>query len=191
MVNQLFTKYYGGGEEPPKKSLSYDQINQWSDYVEKNPSVKSFDKLWMGFNKLNPKSGIDPDILLKDIDLLRAYTRQQAQRNNSEFVADANTGYSFPKMTYNGKDYGRVNAKMQTQVPIPTPETSYPENMVAKQLPDGVNDMWFDESKGLVAFVHPQTGDITYADKTVLASPKAKMISKASGLGTIGIAKNK
>ena len=34
------TSLLSGGEDPKKKSLSYEQINLWSDFVESNPERK-------------------------------------------------------------------------------------------------------------------------------------------------------
>lgn len=176
MRNQL---YIGGGEDPkkPLASLSYDQINRWSNYVENNQNKKWFNDLWKGFVSANPKSGISPEALQRDLELLNASTRRNAAQNNSEFVESANTGYSFPRMTYNGQDYGRVNGLMQTQIPIPTQRQAYPEKLIAKQLPSGVTNIWFDDSKGLVAYEDPYEGVIKYADKSVLNSPEAKRLN--------------
>ena len=52
----------GGGDEPkemPKKQLTYDQINQWSGFVENNPNIKGMDAMWAAFSSQFPNSGID------------------------------------------------------------------------------------------------------------------------------------
>jgi hypothetical protein len=161
-----------GGEDPVKgkpSSLSYDQINLWSDYVEKNPRL-DFNTLWNGFSKKYPKAGIDKDILIKDLSVLRNNTQKAAERQGTD-LSTINTGYSFPKAIFNGRDLGRVNANMITQQ-APPPQPTYPASLIKKTVPSGVKDVWFDESKGLAAYENPQTGDIEYAEKSILNMPQ-------------------
>lgn len=165
--NQLLSSMPGGGEEPKdkkparEKSLSYDQINRWSSYVESNPG-NDFNSLWKGFSKSNPNSGIDPMVLQSDLQKLRDNSVRMANQRGLVSGENTNTGLSFPRTTVDGKDYGRMNAMMQTQQQ-PALTRSIPSSKVFKALPSGVEDVWFDEKEQLVGFVNPQTGDIDYA----------------------------
>lgn len=165
-------KPISGGEEPkPQKSLTYDQINKWSDYVEKNPS-RNFDSLWAGFVKQNPKTDIDKSILQKDLYQLREIVQRYAKKDGTD-LNYITTGYSFPKVSLDGKDYGRVNASMMTK-DSPMPQPSYPSKLIKKEVPSGVTEVWFDSGKNLAAYENPHTGDIEYADKSILNYPRFK-----------------
>lgn len=174
----------GIGEDPgkgkkPLPQLTYEQRNKWSEYAEKNPQ-QSFDSLWAGFQKSSPKSGINRDALKSELDALMAKTQQEVKRDGSPLYPSAHTGYSFPKVTFNGKDYGRVNALMQTQTPIPTPSTAYPQKLISKQIPSGVTNFWFDEEKGLIGYEDPWEGVIKYAEKQAMYSPEMKRVAGMS-----------
>lgn len=178
LANRVGLSYGIGdpGKGKPSKSLTYEQRNKWSDYAEKNPYIK-FDELWSGFSKLNPKSGIDRSVLKSELDNLMAVTQTLAKRDGAAVYPSVHTGYAFPKISFNGVDYGRVDKNMMTQTPIPTPSTSYPTKLLVNKIPSGVTDIWFDEQKGLAAFEDPHEGVIKYADKTILQTPEAKRIS--------------
>ena len=176
--NQLLSSMpgIGGGKEDPKdkkpspsKALSYDQINRWSSYVESNPG-NDFNSLWKGFVKNNPNSGIDPMVLQSDLQRLRENAGRLARKDGQMTGEDTNTGLSFPRTIVDGKDYGRMNAMMQTQQQ-PTMPRSIPSSRIHKTLPSGVEDVWFDEKEQLVAFTNPQTGDIEYAERENLNHP--------------------
>ena len=167
----------GGGEDPGKKkppssSLTYDQINKWSSFAESNPG-KDFQSLWMQFSKSNPKSGIDPIVLQSDLQKLRENAVRMANQRGLVSGENTNTGLSFPRTVVDGKDYGRMNAMMQTQQQ-PALTRSIPSSKVFKSLPSGVEDVWFDEKEQLVGFVNPQTGDIDYATIDNLNHPMLK-----------------
>lgn len=166
-----------GGEDPKKKPLTYNQINQWSNYVEKNPS-RDFGLLWEGFSKLNPKSGIDKSVLKSDLDNLMKVTQQESKKDGAAVWSTAHTGYTFPRVFFNGKDYGRVNASMQTQTPIPTPTDRYPQKLISKEIPVDTKNYWFDEAKGLVAYEDPYDGTIKYAEKEAMRTPELKRKSE-------------
>lgn len=167
----------GGGEEPKPKNLSHAQINMWSDFVEKNKGVKDFNQLYNLFSKQYPKSGISKQILSKDLDLLNRQVQQEAKKDNSPLYTTTNTGYSFPRVTYNGKDMGRMNAMMQSEIPIPETKNSYPEKLVEKRIPRGVKNFWFDEQRGLAAYEDPQDGIIKFAQKSALHTPEMRQQS--------------
>jgi hypothetical protein len=169
----------GGGDEPkeqPKKQLSYDQINQWSGFVENNPNLGSMDAMWEAFSKKFPNSGIDRLTLTQNLDNLARMTTEGTNRFGNK--GGVTTGLSFPRMTFNGKDYGRVNALMQTQTPIPQPQTQYPEKFIQKRIPYDVTDVWYDEEKGLYAYDDPREGVIKYATKEAASDPKIIEIIK-------------
>lgn len=158
-------------EEPKAAPLTYEQINLWSDYAERNPG-KTFEDLWVGFARNNPKSGINKEILQKDLYLLREKTQQLASKDGTD-LTHIHTGYSFPKVVVDGVDYGRVNANMATRT-APQVKSSYPASLIKKQVPSGVKEVWFDTQKGLAAYENPHTGDIEYAEKSVLNLPQFK-----------------
>ena len=101
-----------GEGDKPKSGLTYDQINLWSDFAEKH-NGKPFEEVWSGFSKAYPKSGVQKETLLNEIMTLRNHVAEHARRNNLK-VPDVNTGLAFPKVSYDGKDFGRVNGLMQT-----------------------------------------------------------------------------
>ena len=169
----------GGGDEPkeqPKKQLSYDQINQWSGFVENNPNLGSMDAMWEAFSKKFPNSGIDRLTLTQNLDNLARMTQEGANRYGN--MGGVTTGMSFPRMSFNGQDYGRVNALMQTQTPIPSPKIQYPESLVQKKIPDDVTDVWYDTEKGLYAYDDPREGVIKYAAKEAANDPKIRELIK-------------
>lgn len=170
----------GGGEEPkeqPKKQLNYDQINQWSGFVEQNPNLKTMDELWSAFSAKYPQSGIDRLTLTQNLDNLIRMTQEGVNRYG---IKDGvTTGMAFPRMSFNGKDYGRVNALMQTQTPIPNLKVQYPEKFIQKSIPDDVTEVWYDEEKGLYAYDDPREGVIKYATKEAASTPRVREIIKA------------
>ena len=170
----------GGGENPkelPKKQLSYDQINQWSGFVEGNPNIKGMDAMWGAFSTKFPNSGIDRTVLTENLDNLVRMTQKEVRRyGNNDGVT---TGMSFPRMTFNGQDYGRVNALMQTQKPIPSHKTQYPEKLIQSKIPDDVTDIWYDQSKGLYSYEDPREGVIKFASKEAASTPRVREIIKA------------
>mgnify|MGYP006921372310 CR=1 FL=1 len=166
-----------GEEETSKKpNLSYDQINLWSDYVEKNPG-KKIQELWVGFNKTHPKSGIDFISLQRDLDAVKQKSVGLAKKTGMMSKEETNTGYAFPKVVVDGKDYGRVNALMQTKI---APPVRKPAGRVNKLIPADAQDLFFDEVEQLPAYTNPKTGDIEYATRENLNNPifKTKVVSK-------------
>jgi len=165
----------GGGENPketPKQSLSYDQINKWSGFVEENPNLKGMDEMWTAFSNKYPGHGIDRTVLTQNLDNLVKMTQDNSNRFGNR--GGVTTGLAFPKMTFNGQDYGRVNGMMQTQTPMPNPENQYPEKLVQKSIPDGVKDFWYDDKKGLWAYDDPWEGTVKYAAKPAGSSEYVK-----------------
>lgn len=163
----------GGGDEPKAASsgLTYDQINQWSDYVEANPGV-GLDVLWKGFSAKYPKSGISYDVLKADLDKLMAGSQKVAGRVRADLANSSHTGYSFPRMVVGGKDMGRVNAALQTQGSAPIPAT--PGAFRRKFIPKEATEVWLDPKDNEVKFVDPESGDIMYADRSALNDPRIK-----------------
>ena len=169
----------GGGDEPkemPKKQLTYDQINQWSGFVENNPNIKGMDAMWAAFSSQFPNSGIDRLTLTQNLDNLARMTQEGANRFGNR--GGVTTGLSFPRMSFNGQDYGRVNALMQTQTPIPNPQVQYPQNLVQNKIPDDVTDVWYDQEKGLYAYDDPREGVIKFASKEAANDPKIRELIK-------------
>jgi len=169
----------GGGENPkeePKKSLSYDQINKWSGFVEENPNLKGMDEMWTAFSNKFPGHGIDRTVLTQNLDNLVRVTQEGVNRYGNR--GGVTTGLSFPRMSFNGKDYGRVNALMQTQEPLPSLKNEFPEKFIQKQIPGDVTDVWYDEEKGLYAYDDPREGVIKYALKSAVNDPKIMEIIK-------------
>ena len=165
------TSLLSGGEDPKKKSLSYEQINLWSDFVESNPETKDLNALYRGFVKKYPKAGIDENTLKNELALLMQNTQQAAKKEGTPLYTTVNTGFAFPRVMFNGKDMGRVNAMMQTRSLIPTPKNTYPKSLISKKIPSGDTDYWFDEEKGLVGYEDPHEGVIKYAEKSAINSP--------------------
>lgn len=169
----------GGGDEPkelPKKQLTYDQINQWSGFVEQNPNIKGMDAMWTAFSNQFPNSGIDRLTLTQNLDNLARMTQEGVKRYGN--AGGVTTGLSFPKMTFNGKDYGRVNAFMKTQTPIPELQNQFPDKFVQKSIPNGVTEFWYDEEKGLYAYNDPWEGVVKYAAKTAANDDYVKKLSE-------------
>lgn len=169
----------GGGDEPkemPKKQLTYDQINQWSGFVEQNKNINGMDAMWAAFSNKFPNSGIDRLTLTQNLDNLARMTQEGSNRFGN--MGGVTTGLSFPRMSFNGKDYGRVNALMQTQTPIPNPQVQYPQNLVQNKIPDDVTDVWYDQEKGLYAYDDPREGVIKFASKEAVNDPKIRELIK-------------
>jgi|JI8StandDraft_1071087.scaffolds.fasta_scaffold196047_2 hypothetical protein len=175
----------GGGEvpkkdPPPSGQLSYPQINQWSDFVEGNPGIKGMDSMWNAFSSKYPQSGIDRQVLTSNLDILMKRVQDTGRSWGEDTPHLLTPGMSFPKMFFNGKPYGRVNAMMQTETPIPQPPQQYPERLISKEIPDSVKDFWWDENKGLWAYDDPHEGVIKYAQKSAGNTPKMREIAKAA-----------
>lgn len=175
MHKDILTEGGGGliGETDGKKgkpNLTYDQINLWSDYVDKNPSKNIVD-LWRGFNKAHPKSGIDFTSLQKDLDMLKNQSIGIAKRTNQITGEETTTGYSFPRVIVDGKDYGRVNALMQTKI---IPPLKKPSVRINQRVPEGAYDVFFDEKEQLPAYTDPTTGSIEYTTRENLNHPAFK-----------------
>lgn len=164
-------KITGGGGNQSPTGLSYDQINKWSDFVEKNPSTSLLDS-WAAFDKSNPGHGIDFNILRQDLDKLKQSAIKKGSETGSTFGESLHTGLAFPRMRVDGKDLGRVNADMKTQ--MSSPQQVINPSRVFKSIPSGAEDVWFDEKENWVKFVDPTTGDISYADRINLNHPKIR-----------------
>jgi hypothetical protein len=161
------------GEDPPAKTpgLNYDQINLWSDYVEKNPG-KDLQTLYKGFVATNPKAGVDFNTLQSDLEKLTKSNIRLAEKTGSDVLKDKggiHTGYSFPKMVIGGKDYGRVNSDLKTQISIP-PQTT---NAVSQSIPQGA-ESWFDEKEQTIKYIDPQTGDVINAGRSTIHDPRIR-----------------
>ena len=167
----------GEGEEPKAKSLSYPQINMWSDFVEANPNIKGMDAMWEAFSRANPKAGIDRVVLQSNLDALTRRMQQTGQQWGETLHNQLNSGLSFPRMNFNGTPFGRVNANMETEIPIPTPKEVYPAKLIQKEIPKDVKDFWWDDNKGLWAYDDPHEGVIKYAQKSAATTPQMKDLS--------------
>lgn len=167
----------GGGDGKKKNQpagLTYDQINKWSDYVEANPS-KDLSALYAGFSAKNPGHGIDLNVLRGELDKLKAGTIKNATETGSDLGSAITTGFSFPKMQVDGKDYGRVNSMMQTQTQPPMPQ-QIREDLLVQKLPNGIKeeDVWFDSKQNVVKFIDPETGDVKMASRSLLNHPTVR-----------------
>lgn len=164
--------FNGGGDPPPKKQkhLSFPQINQWSEFVEKNPS-NNLMELYSSFNKSNPGSGIEFDTLRSDLDMLKQSAVRLGKQNNSEFGENVHTGLVFPRLKNNGKDMGRINSMMQTENQVNAPANQVPDRMLDRELPGGVEEAWWDDKLNVVKYIDPQSGDIRMARKENLNHP--------------------
>jgi len=171
----------GGGDEPkeqPKKQLSYDQINQWSDFVELNPNIRGMDEMWEAFSKKFPNSGIDRNVLTNDLDRVIKVVQDRAAAWGEKSPGGLTTGMAFPKVQFEDTPYGRMNSFGQTQVPMPSPKVTYPEKLIQQKIPDDVTDVWYDTAKGLYAYEDPREGVVKFASKQAANDPKIIEIIK-------------
>jgi len=167
----------GEGEQPKAKSLSYPQINLWSDFVEANPNIKGMDAMWEAFSKANPKAGIDRVILQSNLDSLMKRMQERGTAWGENSPQSLTPGLSFPRMNYNNTPFGRVNANMETEVPIPQPQQTYPAKLIQKEIPKDAKDFWWDDNKGLWAYDDPHEGVIKYAQKSAGNTPQMREIA--------------
>lgn len=159
-----------GGEDPkPTGTLTYDQINQWSDFVEANPG-QDLPTLWKGFTAKYPNSGVNYDILVADLAKLKMANQRLADKRGADLARTTHTGYSFPKMMVGGQNAGRVNADLRTQTPSPIVGT----RPRSKSIPKEATEYWFDEKENEVKYIDPQSGDVMYADIGALNDPRMK-----------------
>jgi len=155
----------------PAKGLTYDQINRWSDYAEAHPGGK-FDDLFAGFSSAHKNHGIDPNVLKSELDKLKINSMRQGREAGSDFGENIHTGYAFPKLVIDGKNMGRVNADLKTEVAEASP--AFSGTNLEKTLPSGTEEAWWDDKLNVVGFKDPHTGDIRYADKINLNHPLVK-----------------
>lgn len=171
----------GGGENPkeePKKSLSYDQINKWSGFVEGNPSLRGMDAMWSAFSTKYPNSGIDRSVLTENLDRLMAKMQDRGKAWGYDRPDLLNTGMAFPMVYYNNTGYGRMDANGRTEVPVPQPAVQYPQKFIQNKIPDDVKDIWYDEQKGLWAYDDPHEGVVKFASKEAANTPKVRELVK-------------
>ncbi len=169
----------GEGEQPKAKSLSYPQINLWSDFVDKNPNIKSVDEMWEAFSKAHPKHGIDRNVLTSDLDRVIKVVQDRAKAWGEQSPNNLTTGMAFPKVQFEDTPYGRMNSYGQTQVPLPQIKSGYPERLIQKEIPKDVTDVWYDDSKGLWGYEDPREGIIKYAQKSAgYTKPVQEIIQK-------------
>lgn len=162
----------------PDKKLSFKQINMWSDFADKNYKQNMpFSDLWAQFEKENPNSGIDKDVLMSDLEAIRAKAQKMGESTGMEYIT---TGLSFPTLEYEGKNYGRMNAMGETEMgPKPGKATAM---KTVKEVPSGVSEdkVAFDEVKNMWSWENPQTGDIEYGDENIEArSPLIQKLAAA------------
>jgi hypothetical protein len=177
----------GGGEEPKKNSstksksatstsLTFDQINKWSDYAEANPN-KSFDELFVGFQKQNPNSDISHSVLQDELTKLRANAIRMGTKTGSDLGSYIHTGYSFTKAMVDGKDAGRMNANLVSQYGMKPPTTPFPERLLQKTIPPDAANIAFDEKTQMVTYEDPKTGDVMYAKREALSTPQQRQLN--------------
>lgn len=151
-----------------KKPLTYEQINQWSDFAEANPGV-DLQTLWKGFSSKYPNSGIDYGVLVSDLDKLRMQNQRLAGTRSIDLAKTTHTGYSFPKMMVDGKVAGRVNADLKTQM-----SGVQSGRIRSKSIPADATEYWFDPKDNEVKYVDPKSGDVMYAEIGALNDPRMK-----------------
>jgi hypothetical protein len=165
-------------QEDPKPELSYKQINLWSDWVEKTAAGgESFDQLWSRFRADHPTTDIKPDVLYADLMELRNRSEAIARSNgiSVDDIGYINTGYSFPKVVFNGKDYGRMNKHLVTEIRPKQTEGQMPKT--EKRIPDSVQDSDLVFQDGYITWPDPSTGDIVYGDKELMYySPRVRKL---------------
>lgn len=150
------------------KGLTYDQINRWSDYVDAHPGG-TFDDLFAGFSAAHKGHGIDPNVLKSELEKLKINSIKMGTQTGSDLGGAIHTGYSFPKMVVNGKNMGRINSDLKTE--MSEPPQPFRGATVSKILPDGTEEAWFDPKENMVKYKDPHTGDIMYADRINLNHP--------------------
>lgn len=171
----------GGGDDPkpkPMTPLSHEQITLWSDFADQNPNLKTMDDLFGAFSAKYPKSGIDRDNLRMNLDSLMAKMQEREKAWGGDLADSVTPGLSFPMMYYGDKPWGRMNAFGQTKVPVPQPNTYYPEKLIQKEIPNDVTDIWWDEDKALWAYEDPREGVIKWAQKSAGNTPQMKELAK-------------
>lgn len=168
----------GGSEEPKMKPLSHEQVTLWSDFADKNKSIKSLDEMYSAFSAQYPKSGIDKNNLRMNLDTLMGKLQDRGKAWGYDRPDLMTPGLSFPMVYYNETPYGRMNAFGQTKVPVPQPNTQYPEKFVQKSIPDDVKDIWYDEVKGLWAYDDPHEGVTKFASKEAANTPRVRELVK-------------
>jgi hypothetical protein len=159
--------------EPPAKELTQMQRNVWSDFAEAHPKL-NFDEKFELFSKTTPKSGIDKNVLRKELDqYLFNVNRQESKRvglqeplalNRSQFgeKQPVNTGDSFLKVYDDkGKVLGRHNkyGELEGGGAAFTPASI----VQRKDIPLGIDPKsMIMENEQFVSYKHPQSGDIYY-----------------------------
>lgn len=156
----------GGGEQPKATTLSYPQINLWSDFVDANPNIRGMDAMWEAFSKANPKHNIDRNVLTTDLNRVMNVVQDRAKAWGENSPLNLTTGLAFPKVQFENTPYGRMNSYGQTEVPMPQPKVTYPAKLIQKEVPKDVKDFWWDDNKGLWGYDDPHEGVIKYAQKS-------------------------
>jgi hypothetical protein len=164
----------GEGEQPKAASLSYPQINLWSDFVDSNPNVKGMDAMWEAFSKAHPKHGIDREVLTSDLNRVMKVVQDRASAWGEESPGSLTTGMAFPKVQFENTPYGRMNSYGLTEVPMPQPKVTYPAKLIQREVPKDVKDFWWDDKKGLWGYDDPQEGVIKYAQKSAVNNTQMK-----------------
>lgn len=162
----------------PGDGLSYQDINAWSDFADKNyrPGMK-FDELWVSFQRANPNTKIDKNVLLSDINKLQAFNRDLAIRKgvNLPNIEDVNTGFSFPRAIIDGKDYGRVNARGMTEnVQVLEDVPPVPISQLRGRIPQNVNPKSLEVIGGWPSW--EEDGDIVFGNKNLLGTQAFKSL---------------
>jgi len=164
---KVFTMKQSGGEDPKRKELTYDQINLWSDFADKHyKKGMPFYEMWKSFKKANPDADIDPDVLLDDLQAVRLKAEKIARDQGITNMGHLHTGFAFPKLNYEGKDYGRMNRNMVTQVQ--PAQNSYPQRLLQKKIPEGVTEDQLVVQDGYLTWQDPKSGDIVYGEKSLI-----------------------
>lgn len=169
--------------------LTFKQINQWSDFADKNyKDHMAFQDLWSSFKKANPNTDIDPTALQEALETVRSKAQKNAEASGTGFEY-VTTGLSFPKLEMDGKNLGRINDEGKSEFGPAAPKQA--EVAKVREVPSGVDEstIMFDETKGAWSWENPHTGSIEYGDANIearspiiakIAAEKRKGVKKAA-----------
>ena len=176
------------GSKTPTKPLSYKQINEWSDWAEKNE--KQGDDIWSlydRFKKQNPKTDIALDDLRDELRAANVKSQDLSKRNAQDAAGFTTIGHTFPRMIIDGKDYGRINRDLHAENSPAYSDYPVPERLLKKQLPSNVDWSKVYYENGNLSWEDPETGDIVYGSKDILHNDKrvAEWLMKQKAEGGI------
>jgi len=188
----------GPGDRDPGKNLSYSQINNWSDWVEKkNLNSGKFEDAWRQFVAENPNTDINKDILKENLDRLNKTTHDKMKSLgfDSEYNrVELGSGLAFPMVIFNGQSYGRADANLISEKDPGIRMLEYPEKFMKKALPQSADLDSISYENGMLTWINQETGDLEvgskdllYKDPIIRRQLKKKAISQAEENGGLKI----